>query len=229
MASYFPISSNIYIPFFNLIVLLNHLFGLCFFLPVPSRTHFSLRFSRSIEKQLMDGAFLPPRNIKEHKQEQLTCCAHLMRVPQQPKPFRFSIDSPSMRPSLLEIISALLVLEFHSDLMALIRSDPHHIWKKCSGRKLQCYRWPSPPRHDWNLENSLKALRLHLLHLLRFAEKVEKELYRSDHSSGSHPAIEATTQTKTQERHDKSVATHLYVTSTLPLWSPKNFSLNGFQ
>ena len=131
MASYFQISSNIYIPFFfNLIVLLNHLFGICFFLPVPSRTHFSLRFSRSIEKQLMDGAFLPPRNIKEQKQEQLTCCAHLMRVPQQPKPFRFSIDSPSMRPSFLETISALLLLEFHSR----------------NGQKLQCYRWPSPPK-----------------------------------------------------------------------------------
>ena len=123
----FPISSNIYIPFFNLIVLLNHLFGLCFFLPVPSRTHFSLRFSRSIEKQLMDEAFLRPWNITEQKQEQLTCGAHLMRVPQQPKPFRFSIGSPSMRPSLLEIISALLVLEFHFDLMALSQWSTSHV------------------------------------------------------------------------------------------------------
>ena len=107
-----------------------------FFLPVPSRTHFCLRFSRSIEKQLMDEAFLRPWTIKEQQQEQLTCCAHLMRIPQQPKPFRFSIDSPSMRPSFLETTPALLVLEFHSR----------------SGRKLQCDRWSSPPRHDWNLE-----------------------------------------------------------------------------
>lgn len=58
---------------------------------------------------------------------------------------------------------------------------------------------PKDTTGTWSLnildsKNSLKALRLHLLHLLRFAKKVEKELYRSDHSSGSHPAIEATTQ-----------------------------------
>lgn len=55
---------------------------------------------------------------------------------------------------------------------------------------------PHDTTGTWSLnildsKNSLKALRLHLLHLLRFAKKVEKELYRSDHSSGSHPAIEA--------------------------------------
>ncbi len=135
--------------------------------------------------------------MKEQKQRQLTCCAHRMRVPQQPKPFRFSIDSPlPMRPPFLETISAVLVLKFtlSSPLFAVI----HITCGKCIAA------WPFPrssPMPSCHLQKTrLKpedlgfsefpgnGLKLHLLQ--------HSELYRSDHSSGSHPAIEATTYKK---------------------------------
>ena len=170
--------------------------------------------------------------MKEQKQGQLTCCAHRMRVPQQPKPFRFSIDSSlPMRPPFLETISAVLVLKFtlSSPLFAVI----HITCGKCIAA------WPFPrsspmpschlqktrlkPEHLGFSEFPGNGLKLHLLQ--------HSELYRSDHSSGSHPAIEATTCKKPHAKHGRSVATQLLMfTLHQPFFfEVLDFSLNGFE